>query len=131
LNLDIRPVSASDAKKLGLIWLAWYLARRRKSKKGRDSDIPEYNSGELLDWNVLSKASEYLLEIRQAEQSDDIVEKAVRQYSALEKFTDTCAYLPKWLNPLSKDLTYWHAIGARVKAYHVQQLRKNKGEGYG
>ena len=131
IDLDIRPASARDAEKLGLIWLAWYLARRRKSKKELDSDFPEYNSGELLDWNVLSKASEYLLEIRHAEQSDDVVEKAVRQYSALEKFTDTCTYLPKWLDPLSKDFTYWHAIGARVKAYHVQQLRKNKGEGYG
>ena len=127
IDLDIRPASARDANKLGLIWLAWYLARRRKSKKRRDSDFPEYNSGELLDWNVLSKASEYLLEIRHAEQSDDVVEKAVRQYSALEKFAATCAYLPKWLDPLSKDFTYWHAIGARVKAYHVQQLRKTRG----
>ena len=45
IDLDVRQASARDANKLGLIWLAWYLARRGKSQKGRDSGVLEYNRG--------------------------------------------------------------------------------------
>lgn len=139
--LKVKPASASVAKKLGITAVGAvataYLAKAKDKGKGggskgsADSDYDvdfededmEFESVKL-DWNAVDDMVSSLAMLRIIEAEEPSVHGMQETEIALNKFVEASKKLPDWLDPFSRDLYVWHAIGTVVLDYARTVRRK-------
>lgn len=134
IPLDVKPVSKSVAKALGVLALAKTI---QQTAKGGDKakvkvadlepDLDDFDleSVKALDWNQLDEMVSALAMLRVLEEKGPSAYRVRETSIALDKFEKASRGLPNWLDPFSREVYVWHAIGTVVLDY-IKEARKKK-----
>lgn len=125
IEFDIRPVSQSMARELGLLGIGLYAVNKISNKdvstamEPADPELEDWDDfGDVLDWNVLDDMLSSLLELRIAKDSKlNARKKQHLKEHALDRFESTQTRLPDWIDPFSPDTFLLHELGACVLHY--------------
>jgi len=85
----------------------------------------ELESVQALDWNAVDDAVSALTLSRSAEIVEDRRRRAATRIEAARDFESACRRLPPWIDPFSRDLLTWQAIGT-VVLDHVNDSRRKE-----
>ena len=133
IPLDIKPASKSVAKALGILTVAKTI---QQTAKGGDKakvkvadlepDLDDFDleSVKALDWNQLDEMVSALATLRVLEEKVPSAHRVRETSIALDKFEKASRGLPNWLDPFSREVYVWHAIGTVVLDYIKEAKRK-------
>ena len=88
-----------------------------------DLDDFGLESVKALDWNQLDEMVSALTTLRLLEEKVPSAYKVKETSIALDKFEKASRGLPNWLDPFSREVYVWHAIGTVVLDY-IKEARK-------
>jgi len=86
-------------------------------------DSGEYESV-ALDWNLLDDMMSALATLKVLEEDAPSVHRLQEERIALDSFEEASKRLPAWLDPFSREVYQWHAIGTVVLDYAKSTRRK-------
>lgn len=136
---DVKPAPRSLAKTLGLIAVGTTIVKAKKALQKTKKDLGvktpdvgdfedwegELESVHALDWNAVDDAVSALTLSRSAEIVEDRRRRAAIRIEAARDFESACRRLPPWIDPFSRDLLTWQAIGT-VVLDHVNDSRRKE-----
>lgn len=139
IELDVKPAPRSLAKTLGLLAVGTTIAKAKKALQKAKKDLGvktpdvgdfdawegEMESVKALDWNAVDDAVSALVLSRSAEKVEDPRRRAAVKIEAARDFEAACRNLPPWIDPFSRDLLTWQAIGT-VVLDHVNDSRRKE-----
>lgn len=120
IRIDVKPVSRTMAKAVGLAVLGVTAATLWKMWRSGEASTP------VLDWNTVDDAVTALAELRTADSVKNPEVKHILRVEALKRFEQTGRDLPPWLDPFSRDLYVWHAVGAYVLECAIDLRREGR-----
>ena len=120
IRIDVKPVSRTMAKAVGLAVLGVTAATLWKMWRSGEASTP------VLDWNTVDDAVTALAELRTADSVKNPEVKHILRVEALKRFEQTGRDLPPWLDPFSRDLYVWHAVGAYVLERAIDLRREGR-----
>ena len=136
IPLDVKPASKSVAKALGVLAIAKAIQQTAKGgDKAKvkvadlepdlepDLDDLDLESVKVLDWNKLDEMVSALATLRILEEKVPPAHRVKETSIALDKFEKASKGLPNWLDPFSREVYVWHAIGTVVLDY-IKEARK-------
>lgn len=135
-DLEIRRVSPDAARKLGLAFVtAATIAPLLKPKdmapskggdpssaSGLDMDYDGEESVAVLDWNKLDEMLSALAKLRMLERYEPSEHRLHEELHENDRFAEASKSLPTWLDPFSREVYVWHAIGTRVLEHVGQEM---------
>ena len=132
IEFDFKPASKSIAKALGLLAVGVTIAQLRKELKKKEKERPsiddfedwEGEMGEAVNWNVIDDIVSLLAVSRSANLIENREQRANVKIQAARDFETIAKGLPEWIDPFSRDLLTWHAIGTIVLEYANSSRRK-------
>lgn len=92
-------------------------------KPASKSDDFGLESVKALDWNQLDEMVSALTTLRVLEEKGPSAHRVRETSIALDKFEKASQGLPNWLDPFSREVYIWHAIGTVVLDY-IKEVRK-------
>jgi len=93
-----------------------------------DLDDFDLESVKALDWNQLDEMVSALATLRVLEEKEPSAYRVKETSIALDKFEKASRGLPNWLDPFSREVYIWHAIGTVVLDYIKEASKKKRGE---
>ncbi len=141
IPLYVKPASKSLAKALGVLVVGKII---QQTAKGGDKakvkvanlepdlelDLDDFDleSVKALDWNQLDEMVSALTTLRLLEEKVPSAYRVKETSIALDKFEKASRGLPNWLDPFSREVYIWHAIGTVVLDYIKEARKKKRGE---
>lgn len=143
IPLDVKPASKAVAKALGVLAVAkaiQHTAKGGDKAKVKVADLepdlePDWEldlddfgleSVKALDWNQLDEMVSALTTLRVLEEKGPSAHRVRETSIALDKFEKASQGLPNWLDPFSREVYIWHAIGTVVLDYIKEARKKEK-----
>jgi len=79
-----------------------------------DVGVDDFESVRTLNWNLLDDMMSALATLRVLSEQEPTAYRIREERIALSKFEQASMQLPEWLDPFSRDVYRWHAIGTVV-----------------